>query len=211
MLKKILLISGNSFLIATGAMAGGKAWTVEAGIATTSAGESLDGFSFQAGTFAGGFMPTASNFSDWQSNWLIPSNSLTTWNVIAVPGVSNTGASGRSSTVFNDDPLSGGEQGYIWGFNSKDIAGTSEWILITNDSWTFPAPSIRGGDPVFDVDPKWSTTDIGTYAILGSLNHAGNDDAFSRVLTTQAIPEPSTYALIFGLGILGFLGYRRVR
>jgi len=50
----------------------------------------------------------------------------------------------------------------------------------------------------------------------GNLLHSGselvgNDAKFTATFATAAIPEPSTYAALFGLGALGFAAWRRSR
>ena len=46
-----------------------------------------------------------------------------------------------------------------------------------------------------------------TYTLTGYVSPAGT----SNRTVTGAIPDPSTYAMIAGLGLVGFAGYRRMR
>src|SRR5690625_1483254 len=111
---------------------------------------------------------------------------------------------GNFNLMSNDFPFGAGNQLYIWGYTSPDPADNPEWILFTNPSWTVPLL-----EPLPNpLAVLYSLTDHGTEIvegfasmILGSGQH----------LISVAIPEPSTYALIFGIGLAGLLGIRRLR
>jgi hypothetical protein len=111
---------------------------------------------------------------------------------------------GDFSYSSNPAPFTVGSQAYIFGFNSLDAGPDAQWILLSDASWTIPASAPDNPTAVeFMVGPNSFIV-----AGIGSLQ---NVDATNIFQSAQAIPEPSTYALIFGLGILGFLGYRRFR
>jgi hypothetical protein len=162
---------------------------------------------FEAGIFTGA-APSYSGgmvVGDW--SWLaLPTDALTEPNSPWVP-IEGTNQ-GYFDYVLNYSsnaaPFAPGTQGYIWGFDDRN-PGAAQWILFTNPSWTLPALPTANPDPTIIT---WSLLDAGTQIVGGF----GSFDAAGRTMTSvEVIPEPSTYALIFGLGILGFLGYRRFR
>lgn len=148
---------------------------------------------FDVGYFSGSFDPATSDFSLWESNW----NSFITAQWVTSPVF----LAGKFDTSFAmNDPSFTGNQGFIWGYNQKADLGAAEWILVTDAAWVFPV-----------VDPlSTAPTPANTWNIAqGDSFIAGTE--LANGFQMQAIPEPSTYALIFGLGILGFLGFRRFR
>lgn len=152
-------------------------------------------FSFSIGGFAGGFTPTPENAADWASNWVTVRD--TVWRVSGPPAAIN-----RVNLSFNQDvAAAAGLSGYVWGYDQIADLASAQWILIENSNWTFPAFNELG----VDLQPQntWSIGSAGSNAIWGTVSDSG--------MQLQAVPEPSTYALIFGLGILGFLGFRRAR
>ncbi|MCC6414445.1 MAG: PEP-CTERM sorting domain-containing protein [Opitutaceae bacterium] len=160
-------------------------------IGKTSTGDTLtDTFVFSLGTFDS-FTPTAGNLANWASNFTAL-GSTTTWET------NFTQYSGSSTLSNNNAPFTNGSQGYVWGYNSQSISPTSQWILLTNTSWTFP---IAGSTPTIN----WTSTDIGTVAVFGVINTTSSDP----YLQTSAVPEPSTYALLAGLVMFSFVCYRR--
>lgn len=145
------------------------------------------GLTFQLGTF-GSFSPEVGNAASWSTNFNTTGigGSTASWTIAAA----DFGSFSGTALIGPDAPT--GQQGYIWGYSALEVG--AEWVLITNPNWIFPA---HNPDPTaFPLNP-WQTTDAGTIAVWGNLNHVGVDAA-NRTFQTQAIPEPSTYALIFG-------------
>lgn len=165
-------------------------------IGKDSTGALLDSsYTFALGSF-GAFTPNASNVADWASNFTAL-NSIA-WDE-AFTQYSQTG-----TIPNNNAPFTTSDQGFVWGYNTQAIGPTTEWILITNASWTFP---IAGSPPTVD----WTSTDVGTFAALGVLNTMGANPYLQTYNLYSAVPEPSTYALMAGLAILGFVWFRRRR
>lgn len=213
MIKKIITVSVASLAMMSFAMGASKVWHVENTRGELSDGSFIpEGFFFEVGSFAGGFTPTADNWADWGANWVNPEQAVHTWTFH--PSFQD-GSVGRSinntSTVRTTSSVDAAMQGYIWGYNSQDVADVPEWILLTNSAWVFPVAT-SPDDAALPVPPEWRSIDPGTTMVFGgAFNHADGVAPGERLLQTQVIPEPSTYALFFGLGILGFLGYRRFR
>lgn len=159
---------------------------------------SVTEFSFQLGTFKEGFQPTASNTSQWEANFLTgPENDVQTGLQNAVSewwtydGYPDYGRSAFETIIRPGAGPNGeiveGDQIYIWGYNSKDLSGVAEWILLTNANWTFPEPTSFG--ELFLPPEDWvRTTDSGTLAIVGSINHPDYpNDVHQRALQTASV------------------------
>lgn len=163
------------------------------------------GMTFEAGLFTGAepSYNAGSRTVDGDWSWTaLPAdpNAQADWAAV--------GDDGFFDAVFsfqhNEDPFTAGTQGYIWGFNNDEVGGGTEWVLFTNTDWTLPTVS----ETPDATEVVWALTDDGTEVVGGF----GIFDQGGREITSvEVIPEPSTYALFFGLGILGFLGYRRFR
>ena len=75
----------------------------------------------------------------------------------------------------------------VFSTSSSSIANPNHGVMINNESY--------GG---------------------GNLLHSGselvgNDAKFTATFATSAVPEPATNAVVFGLGALAFLAWRRPR
>ena len=155
-------------------------------------------FSFQIGSF-GNFTPTATNFGDWNSNF----QPLATTQWLDFGNFSG-------SATLSDNPAGflTTNKAYIWGYNTKTIGLETEWILLTNDGWKFPDTNIFSASP-----DQFTTTDAGTYEIIGHLASSVSYGVEPYMISDQIspVPEPSTYAAIFGVLTLGGVCYRRYR
>lgn len=90
---------------------------------------------------------------------------------------------------------------YYWVFNASTAAGATEWGVVTSAAWVTPA-----NDPdilITDLDQA-----VASGAKVGSLNTAAGK---FQTLVTSAVPEPSSFAAIAGLSILGVVAARRRR
>lgn len=166
-------------------------------------------FRFELGGFASGFTPTLANLSLWESNWVAFDSAFYDdglnnggWN--PTPGISNytssasTVAAGAGLVTSSDtgNTFSVGQQAYLWTFNSKTISPTTEWALITNSAWLFPA-----SDPLNPNALEWTLGDAGNAAVVGEVSNSGSPD-FISTLQTQTVPEPGSALLIAMAGIL---------
>jgi hypothetical protein len=214
-MKKIICVPVALGIMCSSAMALQVNWSMSQAAATYSDGAIIPtgGLTFAIGTFTAGFDPGSAAPEDVVPNWIDAglAGNTSPWNNLAnatFPAFGRIGTGTAATVVRPDGPV--GLQGYIFGFSSLDLGTVPEWILLTNPAWTFPA-----GTPAGEValpGAEWSAINPGTQMLVGnSFNLADGGAALDRAFQTQAIPEPSTYALIFGLGILGFLGFRRFR
>ena len=199
-----------------------------------SSGNALDSsFRFEVGAFVTGFMPTASNMADWAANWRVfdlafhdtaaanPADGG--WNVAFsfFAGSANHLTNGTSDSIYASAGHSFAQntQAYLWVYNSKDFAFTSEWALVadlsatgnTADRWLFPNPADQ-------ISPSliWALSDADT-AIIGGLNSGavqgtGNytSQPSSYALQTYQVPEPGGALLIGSAGLLLMLRRRRL-
>ncbi|EIP96919.1 PEP-CTERM putative exosortase interaction domain-containing protein [Opitutaceae bacterium TAV1] len=181
-------------------------WYTDASGATQlyiSTGDKLpDGFTFDIGIFSSGVdfsdpSTLASNFRSlgatgfpWDNNML-------------GPGIGGAAYQLSFSDVYPEG-LAAGDQVYVWGYNTTDLESVGvEWIVITNPSWILQ--EIPAGLALASKD--WTITDDGTQYLLG---HIDADKVFTA--SVSAVPEPATYAAIFGsLTLASVLVARRRR
>jgi hypothetical protein len=191
-------------------------------------GAALDStFTFEIGTFINGFVPTASNLTDWAANWTIfdasglntnapvPNEGPLNWFTSTATHQTNS----QSSSLFTTpgSTFAQNTQAYLWAYDSKAVSFTSEWALVTDlvasgnngDSWRFPSPS---NDIGFLT---WSLADADN-AVFGKLKDgtiAGGGDFTVQPATfslqTHQVPEPGGALLIASAGLLFML--RRAR
>lgn len=219
---RIFLLAAASVLACSHAHASGVDWSsplFDSQQMIDNSGNLLDSsFTIELGTFATGFVPTASNTSSWQSNWKMLSRADTS-NGQWVPNDPFFGSYFTNSFYFNADgtvanlagsaTFTANEQAYIW------VYSNNEWALVTDNSpgttgddiWRLPNPSDANGFPT-----TWYLNTADT-AIVGGVNgiQSGTPYAYDPGtnfrLQTAVIPEPGTSLLVLMLG--GLLQLRR--
>lgn len=180
-----------------------------------SAGDILDEtYSFEIGTFTGGFTPTYQNVDQWEANWHVIDRVFAPdsngWNPLPIPDGQffvatvdlNPDGTSSSSDANPGDTFTMGDTVYLWAYNSKSIVPSSEWALVTDgspvgdqaDDWIVPDPSNTGGSFV------WQLTDANT-AIIGGANGVQGPGTYSTTpgvfsLQTAVVPEPGSALLL---------------
>ncbi|MCP5557346.1 MAG: PEP-CTERM sorting domain-containing protein [Verrucomicrobiaceae bacterium] len=196
-------------------------------------------FSFEIGVFANGFTPTSSNLSDWEANWLVfdaaNTSIVDSWTpelgyFSGVANLNSNGTSGSASasptSIFTQNQV-----GYLWVFNDKAIASTSEWALVTDlisagnvgDAWRMPDPNDQ-----ISTDLFWALQDADT-VIFGGLNDVQGPGAYTNdpandpgivpvagtgviySLQTHAVPEPGSALFLASAGFFWMLRKRRYK
>jgi hypothetical protein len=143
----------------------------------TSAGMEMDaGFRFELGVFEGAFVPNAGNKEQWAQNWRPAQRT----------GYNAAGKDYNAEFVVedNDPPFTIGKQAYVWGFRGDAVSG--EWILLKNESWTWPVP-----DPFNPFPLQWAAEDA--TAILGQIDPGGTPFLIKSAAVTHAAPPATTW------------------
>lgn len=164
-------------------------------------------YQFELGGFTSGFDPLLNDMSLWASNWVVfdtATDASGEWN--SIPGISNYSSSGSTisagganlTSSVTGNAFTVGQRAYVWAFNSKTIAPTSEWALVTNTAWTFPTADALA------LPLDWTLTDAANTTVYGDLTHAPPDvnGDVASTLQLQAVPEPSSALLIAVAGVL---------
>jgi hypothetical protein len=157
------------------------------------------GFTIAAGVFADGFTPEPDNVAAWAAHW--SPIGTTTWmdwdgDLMFCGG----GHYADNETAFAiDSPI------YLWGYDSQDLAGAPEWILLRNDAWRTLDASVRFGlQQLVTTGGGTTTNGVGSVGV-------GPSGAGSHFVTA-VVPEPAHIALLLGLATLGWVLFgRRIR
>jgi hypothetical protein len=181
---------------------------------------------FRIGTFIGGFTPTAANYASWFSNFvgvngfiaiggtssgrLSASITAGDGNLINAPVTSNVGVGADGSLgiasssllyaiLWNTKYVSNGIIPNTNLGNSFDPSSANlQAAILANSTWTMPS-----SDSLSLTSYIYSLSS-GTTALVGSL------DLVNKGITLQAVPEPSTGALMM-IGAACLVALRRLR
>lgn len=131
---------------------------------------SENAFTFEIGSFAEGFVPTADNADQWAANWTTAGQSEYSTNFQFAAG----------SAPLSQE-ITAGSRGYIWGYDQRD-GELGEWILITDPTWIW-----QSGDAT--STPQDWTAGSASEAVVGKLG--SSQDPFhlqtaALVLTSES-------------------------
>ena len=125
-------------------------------------------FNFELGVFKNNFVPTAANVAEWAPNWAPAQRVGYT--------ATNKFFEGRFTVINNTGHFTVGKAAYVWGF--KTGTANSEWILLHNSDWTWPAP-----DPMDVFGLQWNAATA--TALIGSLNANGSPYLMKSATVTR--------------------------
>ena len=182
--------------------------------------------SASAATFVTSAPATGSATGNFSTLWQVGASSIT----IAALGAYNSGASGSLAdtltvTIFyfgglevTSTTISGTGDGAIGSFVYMNLP--TPVTLNADGIYTISVSGFTAGTPFNNataatVDPSFVGAG-GVFGFLGAGNSAGSTThvfAAGNFSTTavSAVPEPETYAMLAGLGLVGFGLYRRCR
>ena len=133
---------------------------------------------FEVGVFTNGFVPSATNTSQWSANWVPAQRTKFTtkhnW-FTSVFDVTNNAA-----------PFTAGAPAYVWGFSGSEAAG--QWLLFRATHWTWPTANDTAPTPLF-----WSAKDA-KVVVVGSLPSAsGNAVSLRPTAISNSLPPVTTW------------------
>ena len=201
--------------------------TFEQDVLFDAAGQPLGGeFSFEIGSFEGGFVPTMENLNDWAANWKVFDRAYDPtpldaddgdpegWNsteqfFVGTVGHTLTGGS-DSPDADPTDTFPQGEVIYLWVYNTKNREAGTEWALVTDGTnlgdnfsdWVFPDPTDVGS-----YDLMLEDADL---AIVGGLNGtSGGGQPYTIQTAVIPVPEASSMLLMGVAALTGLMLRRR--
>lgn len=174
-------------------------------------------YTFEMGTFAGGFEPTGANLGDWAASWklLEKADFLTsplyfTENSILTttgPGLvwERDAVNDAASPTANPHVFLPGERVYIWAYNHKTGGPAMEWALLTgtgakpDTDWVLSAD--MGNELAMTLQWRLSNADTPLFGGLNNLRGPGDFSAEPSAYSLQTamalvIPEPTTAGLL---------------
>lgn len=141
--------------------------------------EAAESIRFELGTFSPGFDPSTATPDQWVANWIVLQGAdydLVDQQVIQTATLSS-----------NHSPFTANTQAYIWGYTSKAVDPTSQWLLVAAPSWKWPSTSSPLPTTFSISDAKPAD------AIIGSVNP--ENGSYHMQFDYVAVPEPSAVLL----------------
>lgn len=174
-------------------------------------------FSFELGSFANDFIPTASNIADWSVNWRVFDRAF-----YSVSDGYFSGSAEILATGFSNSPDASvafdfsQKNAYLWVYNQQTPEfWVSEWMLVRDDTWTFP---VKAADCCPTSLPiEWSLSDLSSSDAPVFGEQAGISGGGSSLNTTSnsletytLVPEIRSLPVIMAVILLSGLHRRRL-
>ena len=163
-------------------------------LCTVSPGNSPGTLSAGATTFSGG---GAFTFEVNNATGVAGTN----WDLLSISGALNIAATSGNKFTIGINTL-----------NGSNVAGAPvNFDFTTGASYIFGFVTTTGGISGFDASKFTLSTSGVDSSITGAWSIAQSGNNLNLVYSGSAIPEPSTYAALFGAAGLGFAIWRRRR
>lgn len=132
---------------------------------------------FELGAFGPAFNPAVQDFNLWKDAWTPLAS--------AIYNTDDDQVIATSTLTNNNGPFQTGAQAWIWAYTSKELAASTEWLIVAAPSWIWPDKSAPLPVTFSMGDARPSD------ALIGSVNPSSG--AFHMRL--EVIPEPGSAAL----------------
>ncbi|MDB6069053.1 MAG: hypothetical protein JWL81_224 [Verrucomicrobiales bacterium] len=232
MIRRLLFTLTSLAVLPCGATAGSISWgSAVADKLYDSEGSPLTSdYSFEMGTFSGGFEPTAANLGDWAGSWkllekadFITSPLYFTENSLLAtsgPGLvwERDAVNDPPTPASNPNVFFPGERVYVWAYNSKASGTPVQWALLTgtgstsDTDWVLTAD--MGDELAMTLQWRLSNATTPVYGGLNNLRGPGGYSAEPATYSLQTalvvtIPEPSATGLLTAIFLLPLNRRRR--
>ncbi len=149
-----------------------------------SKGRNWDGaYSMTLGVFKGSFVPSFENREQWTDQWMELGTAVYDAEEKRFAGSIDTDA---------QPTIAAGTKVYFWAKNGEDLTKGPEWVLLTQDTWKWPAASTAITPAV-----TWTTGEKSISLIVGESGKNGRH-LISRALRPVAVSEADWLAKYLG-------------
>lgn len=131
-------------------------------------------YTMTAGFFQDGFIPTFDNRGQWAEKWTPLGSADFDSEESRFAGIIDT--AGHPSVVS-------GKRIYFWAKNGNDLTKGPEWVLLTQQTWTWPGPTGSSAPALV-----WTTGETSVSLVVGQ-NEAFGKHLISRALRPVPVAE----------------------